>query len=167
MEQINGLWHATAMAPDYDGLLGPLQRLFGATVMHDQASDDPAVGRRGGMVWIGDNSIEIGAPFGAHSPVRNFVEKWGGGMHSIALRVDDARETEERLAALGLTAQVWLDEHIFFTRPSESAGLLLEWCDSHTDDDPRWGYPLPELPQAPAVPVREYAFVTAVVADPP
>ncbi len=166
VDQINGLWHATAMAPDYDEMLGPLQRLFGAVVMHDQASDDPGVGRRGGMVWLGDNSIEIGAPFGERSPVRNFVEKWGGGMHSIALRVDDAMETAERLASLGLTAQTWLDEHMCFTKPGESAGLLLEWSDRHTDDDPRWGHALRELPQAPAVPVREYAFVTAVVTDP-
>ena len=167
MSTINRLWHATAMGADYDGLLGPLQNLFGAVVMHDHASDAPGVGRRGGMIWIGDNSIEIGAPVGDQSPVRNFVERWGGGMHSIAFHVDSARETEERLASLGLTPQAHLDEHIFFTKPAESAGLLLEWSDTNTDDDPRWGHPLRELPQPPAVPVRQYAFVTAVVDDPP
>src|SRR5262245_46262485 len=112
---INMLWHATAMAPDYDGLLGPLQRLFGAVVMHDTQSEAPGVGRRGGMIWIGDNSIEIGAPLGPVSPVRNFVERWGGGMHSIALHVDDAKATAERLAGLGVTPQAWLDDHIMFT----------------------------------------------------
>lgn len=163
---INRLWHATAMAADYDALLGPLQRLFGAAVMHDHVSEAPGIGRRGGMIWIGDNSIEIGAPVGAHSPVRNFVEKWGGGMHSIALHVANAKATAERVGALGLTPQAWLDDHIFFSKPGESAGLLLEWCDRHTEDDPRWGYSPQPVPQPPVVPVRQYAFVTAVVADP-
>ncbi|HKA05293.1 MAG TPA: hypothetical protein VKD67_13230, partial [Acidimicrobiales bacterium] len=102
MAHIDGLWHATAMGVDYDALLGPLQQCFGAVVMHDHVSEDPAVGRRGGMVWIGDNSIEIGAPVGSHSPVRGFVEKLGGGMHSIALRIADAAETRDRLAGHGL-----------------------------------------------------------------
>lgn len=166
MSHINRLWHATAMAADYDRLLDPLQRLFGAAVMHDHTSEAPGVGRRGGMIWIGDNSIEIGAPVGQHSPVRNFVEKWGGGMHSIALHVENAKATAERVGALGLTPQAWLDDHIFFSKPQESAGLLLEWCDRHTEDDPRWGYSPQPVPAPPVVPVRQYAFVTAVVTDP-
>src|SRR5205814_5645570 len=44
--------------------------------------------------------------------------------------------------------------------------LLLEWSDSNTDDDPRWGYPLREQRQPPVVPARQYAFVTAIVHDP-
>src|SRR5437763_13961106 len=87
-------------------------------------------------------------------------------MHSSAFHVDSARATEERLAALGLTPQAHLDDHIFFTKPAESAGLLLEWSDSNTDDDPRWGYPLREQRQPPVVPARQYAFVTAIVHDP-
>src|ERR671914_369887 len=98
---IEGLWHATAMARDYDGLLGPLQRLFGAVVLHDTVSEEPAVGRRGGMIWLGDNSIEVGAPVGDRSPVRRFVEEWGGGMHSLAVSVGDADATRSRLADLG------------------------------------------------------------------
>lgn len=167
MISINGLWHATAMAADYDDLLHPLQRLFGAAVMHDHVSEAPGVGRRGGMIWIGDNSIEIGAPVGERSPVRKFVEGWGGGMHSIALLVDDVHATADRLGDLGLTPQAWIDDHIFFSRPAESAGLLLEWSDRHTDDDPRWGHPTQPPPPSPVAPARQYAFVTAVVNDPP
>jgi hypothetical protein len=167
VNHINRLWHATAMGADYDELLGPLQRLFGAAVMHDHVSDAPGIGRRGGMIWIGDNSIEIGAPVGEQSPVRNFVEKWGGGMHSIALHVENAHNTAERLGELGLTPQAWLDDHIFFSKPRESCGLLLEWSDRHTDDDPRWGFSPEPLPQPPVVPALQYGFVTAVVNDPP
>lgn len=166
MTGIKMLWHTTAMGGDYHELLEPLQRLFGASVMHENTSEAVGVGRRGGMVWLGDNSIEIGAPAGERSPVRNFVEKWGGGMHSIALQVDDAEATAERLARLQLTPQVWVEDSIFFSKPKESAGLLLEWSDRHTDDDPRWGYAPKLRLEAPVAPVLEYAFVTAVVANP-
>jgi Glyoxalase-like domain len=165
--EIEGLWHATAMGPDYDALLGPLQRCFGAVVMHDHVSEDPAVGRRGGMIWIGDNSIEIGAPVGEHSPVRGFVEKLGGGMHSIALHVPDAAATRERLAAHGVEPVAEVSDDIFFTRPAATSGLLLEWSATHTDDDPRWGFPLTDRVVPPLAPATQYAFVSAAVADPP
>jgi hypothetical protein len=166
MTAIRGLWHATAMARDYDGLLGPLQRLFGAVVMHDHVSEDPAVGRRGGMVWLGDNSIEIGAPAGDRSPVRRFVDDWGGGMHSVAVGVDDAAAARQRLAGLGVEPIAAVSDDIFFTRPGDTAGILLEWSATLTDDDPRAGATLTPLPSPPVVDVEQYAFISGFVADP-
>ena len=66
---VRWMFHATAMGPDYDQMLEPLARLFGCRVLHCQAVDPP-VGRFGGMTWIADNSIEIGAPYGETSAVR-------------------------------------------------------------------------------------------------
>lgn len=166
MTAIGGLWHATAMGADYDALLGPLQRLFGAVVLHDTVSEEPAVGRRGGMVWLGDNSIEIGAPVGNRSPVRRFVDEWGGGMHSLAVSVDDAGATRSRLADMGVEPAAFVSDEIFFTRPGDTAGLLLEWSATLTDDDPRAGARLAPLAVGPVVDVEQYAFVSAVVADP-
>jgi hypothetical protein len=154
------------MARDYEGLLAPLQRLFGAVVLHDHVSEEPAVGRRGGMLWLGDNSIEIGAPAGDRSPVRRFVDEWGGGMHSLALTVDDATTTRRRLLGLDAAPAVRLSDDIFFTRPTDTAGILLEWSATFTDDDPRLGARIAPLPAPPAVPVRQYAFVSATVPDP-
>lgn len=168
MAEIDGLWHSTAMADDYLTLLEPLEALFGAVVMHDQASEEPEVGRRGGMVWLGDNAIEIGSPLGPESPVRNFVRKFNGGMHSIAVRVSDIEYTRQRLVNLGLHPMADIAGQVFFTPPSDSDGLMLEWSMMQTDDDPRFGYDLP-LPRRDVQPVaqpRRYAFVTAVVADP-
>jgi hypothetical protein len=165
-DRITGLCHTTAMARDYDDLHGPLQRLFGAVVLHDHVSEDPAIGRRGGMVWLGDNSIEIGAPAGDRSPVRRFVEDWGGGMHSLAVSVADHAATRSRLADQGVRAIADVAEDIFFTHPGDTAGLLLEWSGMFTDDDPRAGATLDVLPAPPVALVEQYAFVTAVVADP-
>jgi hypothetical protein len=166
---IDGLWHSTAMGAHYDALFGPLARLFGAVVMHDRNSLDPAVGRRGGMVWLGDNSIELGEPIGEASPVRSFVERLGGGMHSAALRIDDVATVRARLAAHGVDVASEYGDAVLFTRPAHTGGLLFEWSAMHTDDDPRWGYELPAPAFAaptPVAPVRQYAFVTAVVVDP-
>ena len=166
MTSIKSLWHATAMAADYEALLGPLQRLFGAVVMHDQSSEEPAIGRRGGMIWIGDNSIEIGVPLGPTSPVRNFVEKWGGGMHSLAVQVPDGQQWLTRLADLGVQPAAFVSPNMYFTRPADTAGILLEWASEHTNDDPRWGYELGPQVMPPLVPALQYAFITAVVNDP-
>lgn len=168
MAEIDGLWHSTAMGHDYLALLEPLEELFGAVVMHVQSSEEPEIGRRGGMVWLGDNSIEIGAPLGDDSPVRNFVRKFNGGMHSIALRVSDIERTRERMVALGLHPMADIAGQVFFTPPADSDGLMLEWSMMQTDDDPRFGYelPSPRRDLRPVAPVRRYGFVTAVVVDP-
>jgi hypothetical protein len=167
--EIDGLWHSTVMVADYDELLGHLRRHFGAVVMHDLTSEDPRVGRRGGMVWLGDNSVEIGAPVGDRSPVRGFVERLGGGVHSIALRLPDVASVaalEERLAAAGIEVAVAIGDDVRFTHPSGTGGLLLEWSARRTDDDPRFGHELPSGPPSCTAPVTRYGFVTAAVSDP-
>ena len=39
MGDVRWMFHATAMGPDYDGILGPLARLFGCRVLHRQQLD--------------------------------------------------------------------------------------------------------------------------------
>jgi hypothetical protein len=159
------MFHATAMGPDYDGLFGPLERLFGCRVLHRQRLPEP-VGRDGGMTWIGDNSIEIGAPYGAGSSVAAFVERLGGGMHSVAVQVPDVRATLARLAALGVEVSSEISPEIVFTRSGGTAGLVLEWASHVQDDDPRWGAPEPAFVIEPVVDVERMAFVGAIVRDP-
>ena len=67
MGDVRWMMHATAMGPDYDAILDPLARLFGCRAMHRWQGEEP-VGRDGGMTWIGDNSIEIGSPYGDGFP---------------------------------------------------------------------------------------------------
>jgi catechol 2,3-dioxygenase-like lactoylglutathione lyase family enzyme len=159
------MFHATAMGPDYDEILGPLARLFGCRVLHRQQLEEP-VGRDGGMTWIGDNSIEIGAPYGEGSSVATFVERLGGGMHSVAVQVDDLAVTLARIEALGVEVGARIGPEIVFTRPGATAGLVLEWASHVQADDPRWGAPEPAYDEAPIVNVQRMAFVAALVRDP-
>ncbi|HEY3672679.1 MAG TPA: hypothetical protein VGN51_17205 [Acidimicrobiia bacterium] len=165
MGDVRWMFHATAMGPDYDGILGPLARLFGCRVLHRQQLEEP-VGRDGGMTWIGDNSIEIGAPFGVGSSVANFVERFGGGMHSIAVQVDDLGATLLRLEPLGVEVASRISPEIVFTRSGGTAGLVLEWASHVQDDDPRWGASVPAFVEAPIVNVDRMAMVGAIVRDP-
>jgi hypothetical protein len=159
------MFHATAMAADYDGLFGPLERLFGCRVLHRQQLPEP-VGRDGGMTWIGDNSIEIGAPYGEGSSVAAFVDRLGGGMHSVAVQVADVPATLARLADLGVEVASEISPEIVFTRSGATAGLVLEWASHVQDDDPRWGAPEPPFVTDPVVDVEHLAFVGAIVRDP-
>jgi catechol 2,3-dioxygenase-like lactoylglutathione lyase family enzyme len=159
------MFHATAMGSDYDEILGPLARLFGCRVLHRQQLEEP-VGRDGGMTWIGDNSIEIGAPYGEGSSVSTFVERLGGGMHSVAVQVPDVATTLARLERLGVEVASRISDEIVFTRSAGTAGLVLEWASHMQDDDPRWGAPVPPFVAEPVVSVERMAFVGAIVRDP-
>jgi catechol 2,3-dioxygenase-like lactoylglutathione lyase family enzyme len=165
MGDVRWMFHATAMASDYDAIFGPLARLFGCRVLHRQQLPEP-VGRDGGMTWIGDNSIEIGAPYGEGSSVATFVERLGGGMHSVAVQVPDLAATLARLEPLGVQVSARIGPEIVFTRPGATAGLVLEWAGHVQDDDPRWGAPVPAFVEEPVVAVERMAFVGALVGDP-
>jgi len=165
MGDVRWMFHATAMASDYDDLFGPLERLFGCRVLHRQQLPEP-VGRDGGMTWIGDNSIEIGSPYGEGSSVATFVERLGGGMHSVAVQVDDVPATLIRLAPLGVEVAARIAPDLAFTRPGGTAGLVIEWGSHVQDDDPRFGAPVPPFVTEPVVNVERMAFVGAIVRDP-
>jgi methylmalonyl-CoA/ethylmalonyl-CoA epimerase len=159
------MFHATAMAPSYDAVLAPLRDLLGCRVLHDQVIDTPGIERRGGMTWIADNSIEIGEPHGDGSPVWRFIDRFGGGMHSVAVQVDDLDQALERAAALGVRVADRPLPGVAFTRPSDTAGLLFEWNHNPQRDDPRWGATLPPTVRSVLDPDR-FAYVGAVVTDP-
>jgi catechol 2,3-dioxygenase-like lactoylglutathione lyase family enzyme len=160
------MFHATAMVADYDATLAPLAHLFGARVLHDNVVEDEGIGRRGGMTWIGDGSLEIGEPAGERSPVRAFVDRFGGGMHSVGIQVADCRVAKEHLLAHGARIASEPHDGMLWTHPGDTAGILLEWYSLAQGDDPRWGAPVPTGP-APVVAVDRLAFVTAEVDDPP
>jgi Glyoxalase/Bleomycin resistance protein/Dioxygenase superfamily len=160
---VRWMFHATAIGPSYEGILEPLQRYFGCRVLHVNESAAPGIERRGGMTWIADNSIEIGEPVGPGSPVRRFVERFGGGMHSVAVQVDDLEVALARAAAHGVAVADRPGPGLAFTRPADTAGLLFDWNSNAQDDDPRWGTP----PAPPAdIEPRFVGFVAAIVKDP-
>src|SRR5688572_29376439 len=91
-------FHSTAMVPDYDAAVASLGQLADLRVLeYSEAAE--LIGRRGGMTWIGDNSIELGQPIVEGHAAERFVTRFGGGMHSYAFEVTDLGATIEHLGA--------------------------------------------------------------------
>jgi hypothetical protein len=163
---VRWMFHATAMGASYDAIFDPLARLFGCRVLHDNEVPTPGIERRGGMTWIADNSIEIGQPLTSSSPVQRFVDRFGGGMHSIAVQVEDLDAALAYAQGAGVRVASRIDWGLAFTRPGDTAGLLVEWFSKRQDDDPRWGAPEPPFVGEAVVTPTRVAFVGAIVDDP-
>jgi catechol 2,3-dioxygenase-like lactoylglutathione lyase family enzyme len=159
-------FHTTAMVADYERTRDALVRLVGLRVLEDSRIEHPAIGRRGGMAWVGDNIIEIGEPIVSGGAVDRFVSTFGSHMSSIAVQVDDIDATVEALAEYGVRVASRIDGHIVFTHPADTAGIVIEWFDDEEPLDPRFGAPMPPQVMAPVLEVERMAFGGAVVADP-
>lgn len=81
---------------------------------------------------VGDVFIELLEPLSAESPVSAFIEKKGGGLHHLALEVDDLRSDILRLQEKGvqmLDKEPRLGAHharIAFAHPKSFSGVLYE-----------------------------------------
>ncbi len=163
------LWcfHTTAMVADYAATRDALAWLAGSRVLEENRLDDPAIGRRGGMTWIGDNSIELGEPIVDGGAVDRFIKRFGSHMSSIAVQVADIDATIAHLGRLGVRVVSRIDDVIVFTDPRTTAGVVIEWYGSESENDPRFGTPIPPYPVTPLLVVTRMAFGGAVVDDPP
>jgi len=91
------------------------------------------------MLPVGEARIELLEPTGDSSPVAKFLEKRGPGIHHVAVRVADIRESLAQLKAAGARL---IDEEprvgadgclVAFVHPSSSGGVLLELVE-HTSE---------------------------------
>ena len=159
------MFHSTAMVADYDLAVRNLGTLVGLTVLEYGESTEPGIGRRGGMAWVGDNAIEVGQPIVEGGAAR-FVSRFGGGMHSVALQVEDLDATIAHLEAHGvrIAARPWAE--MCFSDPRDTGGVFLQWSTFELADDPRFGATI-HPPASPVLaPSTHHAFVGALVEDP-
>ncbi|HEX8491699.1 MAG TPA: methylmalonyl-CoA epimerase [Pyrinomonadaceae bacterium] len=94
------------------------------------------------MLPVGESRVELLEPTSDDSPVAKFIEKRGAGIHHIAVRVKDIRESLARLKEQGIRL---IDETprigaggclVAFVHPSSANGVLLELVEhtqSHTE----------------------------------
>ena len=158
-------FHTTAMVADYERTRDALVRLVGLRVLEDSRLEDPAIGRRGGMAWVGDNIIEIGEPIVVGGAVDRFVQRFGSHMSSIAVQVADIDATVEHLLYHGVRIASRVDGHIVFTHPGDTGGVVVEWFGAEEPLDPRYGGPMPPPIADPVLDVCQMAFGGAVVDD--
>lgn len=103
---------------------------LGIENVHTEVVEDQKV--RVAMLPIGESRIELLEPTCDDSPISNFLDKRGGGIHHIAVEVDDIVAALEKMKARGMRL---IDESprvgaegslVAFVHPSSTNGVLLE-----------------------------------------
>jgi LAO/AO transport system kinase len=129
-------WGAGRVSVDHLGIavpqLGPAIAFYealGLSVAHRETVEKEKVNVA--MLPAGDSRIELLEPTSPDSPISKFIEKRGGGLHHVALKVPDLAAAVERLKASGARL---LNEprqgaggHLYvFVHPASAGGVLLE-----------------------------------------
>lgn len=103
---------------------------LGLEDVHSETVEDQKV--RVAMLPIGESRIELLEPTSDDSPISKFLEKRGGGIHHIAVEVEDIVAALEKLKARGMRL---IDETprtgaegclVAFVHPGSTGGVLLE-----------------------------------------
>jgi methylmalonyl-CoA/ethylmalonyl-CoA epimerase len=112
---------------------------LGLENVHTETVEDQKV--RVAMLPVGESRIELLEPTADDSPISRFLEKRGGGIHHVAVEVDDIEAALARLKQQGMRL---IDETprigaegclVAFVHPSSSGGVLLELVESKKDQD--------------------------------
>jgi methylmalonyl-CoA epimerase len=122
--------HLGIATKSIDDALKFWQGALGLEHVHTETVEDQKV--RVAMLPLGDSRIELLEPTSGDSPISRFLEKRGGGIHHIAVEVDDIVGALKKLEDAGLRL---IDEAprigaenclVAFVHPSSANGVLLE-----------------------------------------
>ncbi|MBX7053435.1 MAG: methylmalonyl-CoA epimerase [Pyrinomonadaceae bacterium] len=103
---------------------------LGLENVHTEIVEDQKV--RVAMLPIGESRVELLEPTSDDSPISKFLEKRGGGIHHIAVEVEDISASLAQLKAKGMRL---IDESprvgaegclVAFVHPAATGGVLLE-----------------------------------------
>lgn len=103
---------------------------LGLENVHTETVDDQKV--RVAMLPLGESRIELLEPTSDDSPISRFLDKRGGGLHHIAIRVDDIEAALARLKEKGMrlideTPRIGAEGcRVAFVHPTSANGVLLE-----------------------------------------
>lgn len=107
---------------------------LGLENVHTETVEDQKV--RVAMLPIGESRIELLEPTSEDSPISNFLQKRGGGIHHIAVEVENIEDALAKLKSEGMRL---IDEKprigaegclVAFVHPSSAGGVLLELVQS-------------------------------------
>jgi catechol 2,3-dioxygenase-like lactoylglutathione lyase family enzyme len=111
-----------------------------------------AVFRWGTWRFAGGGSIEALEPRGEDGFLHRFLAQRGPGVHHVTFKVPSTRAACDRAVAAGLNPvgfddsdPRWIEA---FLHPKESLGIVVQFAESHGDDDDP-GEPPPGAPDAP------------------
>lgn len=103
---------------------------LGLENVHTEVVEEQKV--RVAMLPLGESRVELLEPTSEDSPISKFLEKRGGGIHHIAVEVENIEEALAKLKAQGMRL---IDETpktgaegclVAFVHPGATGGVLLE-----------------------------------------
>ena len=112
---------------------------LGLENVHTEIVEDQKV--KVAMLPLGESRIELLEPTSNDSPISKFLEKRGGGIHHIAVEVEDINAALAKLKSQGMRL---IDESprvgaegclVAFVHPASANGVLLELV-QQTDESP-------------------------------
>ena len=133
------LEHIGIAVDDVDAVVDRFRDLLGATPYKAETVTEQQV--RTHFIGAGSAKLELLESLADASPVQNFLDRRGEGLHHLAFEVDDAKATMAHLRDAGFTLlsdapQSGADDKcIFFVHPKETHGVLVEFCESAA---PNW-----------------------------
>lgn len=127
--RVQGIDHIAIATTDLEASLALWERALGLRCQH--VEELPERGIKVAMLPVGDSRIELVAPLHGNSEVSAFLEKKGGGIHHLALRVADVDAGIAELKAEGVRVaqEPAPGAHgcrVAFVHPKATGGVLLE-----------------------------------------
>ncbi|MDR7909175.1 methylmalonyl-CoA epimerase [Bacillus velezensis] len=126
--------HVGIAVSSIEAVRGFYERMLGLTYMGDELVSGQNV--RVAFLEAGGTKLELIEPLSDASPVSSFLQKRGEGLHHLAFRCADMKETIKELEACRMT----LIHHepqkgaggkkIAFLSPKEANGVLIELCET-------------------------------------
>ena len=129
---VTKLDHVAIAVKNLDETLQLYEKLFG--LKPSKIEDVPAQGVKAAIIPLGSGSeIELLEPIDPKGGVAKFVERSGGGIHHIALEVDDVDKELDILAGKGVQlidkkGRPGLAGKVAFVHPKSVEGVLVELC---------------------------------------
>jgi len=122
--------HVGMVIRNTDEVLGVLSRLFGFEAV--EALAETEAGFKSTLISKSDVTLELLEPVGPQGIIQKFMEKKGGGLHHVSIRVSNLEEEMTRLREQGVQFlsetpnQVTDTSKNVFIHPRSAAGLLIE-----------------------------------------
>ena len=129
--------HVGIAVRSIDEVLPYYRDVLGLRYVGEEEVPDQKV--RVAFLEVGESRIELLEPTSDDSPISGFLDKRGGGMHHIAVLVENIEEALQRHREAGSRL---IDERprngahgmrIAFVHPQTTAGVLLELCQHSSD----------------------------------
>ena len=127
---IKKLNHVGMVIKNTEEMVSLFSNLFGFKITEPR--EFPEAGFKSTLVSKEEVSLELIEPIGSTGIIQKFVEKQGGGLHHVSIRVNDLDGEIKRLKTLGVQfvneepTQVSETSKIVFVHPRSTNGLLIE-----------------------------------------